>query len=106
MDLLQSKQIHWVLTQNDLPVKHLVYIMKTKIESSVKKQSILLEKVMPDLLKQYSTGKFVAFFNGATLVEDTHEACFDKAEKAFGDQGFVISEITQQPLFVSSIIKF
>jgi hypothetical protein len=79
--------------------------MNEKLESAVKKQALLLEKEMPNLLKQHA-GKFVAFFNGATIVQDNHEACFKQAEKAFGKDGFVINEITNQPLFVSSLVKF
>jgi hypothetical protein len=80
--------------------------MSKKLESAVKKQAFLLEKKMPDLIKEH-LGKFVAFFEGAIIIEETHEGCLTKAEKAFGrDQGFVINEVSNQPLFVSALVKF
>lgn len=77
------------------------------IESQVKHQSILLAKELPNLIaSSLMVGKFIAFFNGQTVIKDTHEECFKEAEKYFGSSGFVISEVTVKKLMVSSLVKF
>ena len=87
-----------ITTHNSAPMKN--------IDGTVKKQALLLEKEMPELVKEH-LGKFVAFFNGAVLIKESHEACYLAAEKAFGrDRGFVVNEITLRPRLVSSLIKF
>ena len=79
--------------------------MASKLESMVKKQSKLLADKMPFLLK-VAEGKFVAFFNGDIILEDSHAECFMRASKKFGpNSGFVIDKITSQVAMVSNLVK-
>ena len=77
------------------------------IEAEVIKQSELLSKKIPGMLADtIFKGKFVAFYNDETIVGDSHEECFNKAEAKFGsNKGYVIDEITGQKLYVSALIK-
>ncbi len=78
------------------------------LEKEIEKQSKLLDKEIPGMLSGNSLlkGKFIAFYDGASVVGDTHKECFTKAEKKFGDKSaFVVDEITDQKLFVSALIK-
>ena len=83
------------------------FMPNTILESQVKKQSGLLAKEMPKILASaLMVGKFIAFFDGATIVGNTHEECFNKAEKQFGNKGFAIAEVTPNKLMVSALVKF
>ena len=76
-----------------------------KLEETVKKQSKLLAEKMPFLL-EVAKGKFVAFFNGDLILEDSHAECFEKAVKKFGpNSGFVIDEVTSRVAMVSALVK-
>ena len=80
--------------------------MSTKaLEGMVKKQSALLEEKMPSLLSAH-LGRYVAFFDGMIIPGETHQACFDKAEKQFGPaKGFVVEKVSSQVAMVSALIK-
>lgn len=78
------------------------------IEAQVKKQSALLAKAVQRLSASspHLIGKFMAYFEGNTVVGNTHEQCFCEAEKKFGNNGFAIAEIApKKHLLVSALIK-
>ena len=78
--------------------------MNTKLEGVVKEQSKLLKEQMPSLLAAYQ-GKFVAFFGGTFIIAESHRDCFAKAEKQFGDKGFVIDQVTSLVPMISALVK-
>jgi hypothetical protein len=75
------------------------------IEGEVKKQSALLEKEKPSIASSLLEGKFIAFYNGETIVGNTHQECFDKALEKFGHKAFVIDELSDKKLLVSALIR-
>ena len=79
--------------------------MKKILEAEVQKQSEILTKKIPSLLESLK-GKFVAYFDGDMIVADTHEDCFKQAEKKYGNNPFVIDEVTSLQPMVSSLVKF
>jgi hypothetical protein len=78
--------------------------MSKQLEADIQKQSEILSKKIPSLLDSLK-GKFVAYFDGDMIVADTHEDCFKKAEKKYGNNPFVIDEVTPLQPMVSSLIK-
>ncbi len=77
-----------------------------KLEKEVIKNSLAVEKIMPDLMKKHE-GEYIVYNRGETYFTKDLREGVNLGIKKFGEKaGFAVMKVTQDPIILCSLVRY